>query len=81
MIDACKQNKKSLAIGYRLQHDPNTQEYRRIVNNKLLGKVQKVDCAAGYRESRTDHWKQKKELMFPQTRLMYSFGFLRKTAG
>lgn len=62
MIDACKKNKKSLAIGYRLQHDPNTQEYRRIVNNKLLGKVQKVDCAAGYRESRTDHWKQKKEL-------------------
>ncbi len=62
MIDACKKNKRSLAIGYRLQHEPNTQEYRRIVNNKLLGKVQKVECAAGYRENRTDHWKQKKEM-------------------
>lgn len=62
MIDACKKNKRSLAIGYRLHHDPNTQEYRKIVNNKLLGRVQKVDCAAGYRESRTDHWKQKKEM-------------------
>lgn len=62
MIDACKRNKKTLAIGYRLQHEPNTQEYRRIVNNKLLGKIKKLDCAAGYREGRTDHWKQKKEM-------------------
>jgi glucose-fructose oxidoreductase len=62
MIAVCNKNKQSLAIGYRLHHEPNTQEYRRIVNNKLLGKVQKVDCAAGYRENRTDHWKQKKEM-------------------
>ena len=62
MIDACKKNKKSLAIGYRLHHEPNTQEYTRIVNNSLLGKVKGVDCAAGYRDNRTDHWKQKKEM-------------------
>jgi glucose-fructose oxidoreductase len=62
MIDACRKNKKSLSIGYRLQHEPNTKEYRRIVNQKLLGKVQGVNCAAGYRENRTDHWKQKREM-------------------
>ena len=62
MIDACKKNKRSLAIGYRLQHEPNTQEYRRIIKQKLLGKVKQVDCAAGYRENRTDHWKQKREM-------------------
>jgi glucose-fructose oxidoreductase len=62
MIDACNKNKKSLAIGYRLHHEPNTQEYRRIIKQKLLGNVKKVDCAAGYRENRTDHWKQKKEM-------------------
>lgn len=62
MIDACRKNKKSLAIGYRLHHDPNTQEYRRIIKQKLLGNVQKISCAAGYRDNRTDHWKQKKEL-------------------
>lgn len=62
MIDACRTADRSLAIGYRLQHEPTTQEYRRIVQQQLLGKVQKVSCAAGYRESRTDHWKQKKEL-------------------
>lgn len=62
MIDACNKNKVKLSIGYRLHHEPNTQEYRRIVANKLLGKVQQVYSAAGYRENRTDHWKQKREM-------------------
>lgn len=62
MIDACHKNKRSLAIGYRLQHEPNTQEWRRIVQQKLLGNVTYANCAAGYRENRTDHWKQKKEM-------------------
>jgi glucose-fructose oxidoreductase len=62
MIDACKKNKKSLAIGYRLHHEPHTQQWQKIVNQQLLGKVKTVNCAAGYRENRTDHWKQKKEM-------------------
>jgi len=62
MIDACRRNKKSLALGYRLHHEPNTQEWRRIVKEKQLGKVTKVSCAAGYYETRTNHWKQKKEM-------------------
>lgn len=62
MIDACKKNKLSLAIGYRLHHEPNTQEYRRIINKQLLGKVLKLNCAAGYRDNRTNHWKQKREM-------------------
>src|SRR3982751_2480386 len=44
MIDACKSNKRSLAIGYRLHHEPNTQEYTNIVNKKLLGNVAKASC-------------------------------------
>ena len=62
MIYACNKNKVSLAIGYRLQHEPNTQEWRRIVSKQLLGKVKQVKCAAGYFDSRTNHWKQKKEM-------------------
>lgn len=62
MIEACRSNKKSLAIGYRLHHEPNTQEWRSIVKEKKLGRVTKVNCAAGYRDNRTDHWKQKKEM-------------------
>lgn len=62
MIDACKANKRSLAIGYRLHHEPNTQAWRKIIKEKQLGKVTKVNCAAAYRDNRTDHWKQKKEM-------------------
>jgi glucose-fructose oxidoreductase len=62
MIDACKKNGVGLSIGYRCQHEPNTQAYQKIVKEEQLGKVKSVDCAAGYPEGRTNHWKQKKEL-------------------
>lgn len=62
MIDACKKHDVSLSIGYRCQHEPNTKAYREIVQQEKLGKVKSVDCAAGYREGRTNHWKQIKEL-------------------
>jgi glucose-fructose oxidoreductase len=62
MIDACRKNNRVLTIGYRLQHEPTTQAWRRIVQQQQLGKVQKLSCAAGYHEGRTDHWKQKREM-------------------
>lgn len=62
MIDACNKNKRSLAIGYRLHHEPNTQAYRKIIKGKLLGNVKSVKCAAGYYDSRTNHWKQNKAM-------------------
>ncbi len=62
MIDACAENKRSLAIGYRLHHEPNTQQYRKIVKEQLLGKVKHVNCAAGYVDNRTNHWKQNKAM-------------------
>lgn len=62
MIDACKANGVSLSIGYRCQHEPNTQAYITIVKEQKLGKVKSVDCAAGYREGRTNHWKQIREM-------------------
>jgi glucose-fructose oxidoreductase len=62
MIDACNKNKKTLSIGYRLHHEPNTQEYRRIVREKLLGNVKRASCGAGYFDNRTNHWKQNKAL-------------------
>ncbi|CCH52335.1 oxidoreductase domain protein [Fibrisoma limi BUZ 3] len=62
MIDACKKNKVSLAIGYRLHHEPNTQEYVKLLRDGKIGKIQMVSCSAGYRDNRTNHWKQTKEL-------------------
>ena len=62
MIEACSSAKRTLTIGYRLQHEPTTQAWRRIVKEGKLGKVKSLDCTAGYRESRTNHWKQKAEM-------------------
>lgn len=62
MIDACNEANVSLSIGYRCQHEPNTKAYQKIVQEQTLGKVLGLDCAAGYRENRTDHWKQKREM-------------------
>ena len=62
MIDACRKNKVSLTVGYRLHHEPNTQEYVRALRDGKIGKIQMVSCSAAYYEGRTDHWKQKKEM-------------------
>ena len=62
MIDACSKNKVKLSIGYRLQHEPNTQQIIKFRKDLTYGKVLNVKVAAGYFERRTDHWKQKKRL-------------------
>lgn len=62
MIDACKKNKVTLSIGYRLQHEPNTQKIIQLRKDLVYGKVLNAVAAAGYRDDRTDHWKQKKSL-------------------
>ena len=58
VIDACKKNKRKLSIGYRMQHEPNTQEVIKFGKRKAYGKVEKVTAGAGYFERKTDHWKQ-----------------------
>jgi glucose-fructose oxidoreductase len=62
MIKACQDNKVKLAIGYRCQHDPNTQAYMKLGREKVLGKVQMISCAAGYFDGRSSHWKQQKAM-------------------
>lgn len=62
MIDACKKNKVTLSIGYRLQHEPNTQRIIQIRKDLVYGKVLSTTAAAGYRDNRTNHWKQTKSL-------------------
>ncbi len=62
MIKACKENKVTLAIGYRCQHDPNIQAYMKVGKELPFGKVKMIASAAGYFDGRTDHWKQKKAM-------------------
>ena len=62
MIDACAKNKVKLSIGYRMHHEPNTQRIIQFRKEKKYGDILNVSAAAGYFDSRTDHWKQKKAM-------------------
>lgn len=62
VIDACRKNKVKLTIGYRMQHEPNTQTIMRYAEEKPYGKIKTLKAEAGYYDGRTDHWKQKKEM-------------------
>jgi glucose-fructose oxidoreductase len=62
MIDAAKANKVKLSIGYRLQHEPNTKTIMQFAKDHPYGKIKTISAEAGYFDSRTDHWKQKKNM-------------------
>jgi glucose-fructose oxidoreductase len=62
MIDACKKANVSLSVGYRLHHEPNTQDYVKFLRDGKIGPIKMVSCSAAYYDARTDHWKQKKEM-------------------
>lgn len=62
MINAAARNQRTLTIGYRLQHEPNTQVIMDYARNHPYGKIVKVRAEAAYYDSRTDHWKQDKAL-------------------
>lgn len=83
MIDACKKNKVTLSIGYRMQHEPNTKKIIQFRKDLTYGKVVKVEAAAGYFDGRTNHWKQTKSLgggamydmgVYPLNAVRYSTG-------
>lgn len=83
MIDACNKNKVKLSIGYRVHHEPNTQQIIQFRKDKTYGDIKNVIALAGYRENRTDHWKQKKALgggamydmgVYPLNAIRYSTG-------
>jgi glucose-fructose oxidoreductase len=63
MIDAAEKNGVQLAIGYRMQHEPNTQTIIRYGEEEVYGAVQEVLAGAGYYGSHdSDDWRQDAEL-------------------
>lgn len=83
MIDACHKNKMKLSIGYRMHHEANTQKVIQFRKQLKYGKVLNVNAAAGYFDSRTNHWKQIKKLgggsmydmgVYPLNAIRYSTG-------
>ena len=83
MIKACQDNHVTLAIGYRLHHEPNTRKIMEFAREKKYGNVVTATAEAGYRETRTNHWKQKKAMgggvmgdmgVYPLNALRYGTG-------
>lgn len=64
IIGACKKNKVQLAIGYRMQHEPVTQEVISWASSKPFGDIKTLSAKAGFRNGGGDgtHWKLHKEL-------------------
>ncbi|MBW1298453.1 Gfo/Idh/MocA family protein [Aquimarina litoralis] len=48
IIKACQQNKVKLAIGYRMQHEPNTQQVIKWASTKPYGNIKTVHAEIGY---------------------------------
>jgi predicted dehydrogenase len=48
MIDACKKASRMLSIGYRLHFEPYNQEMMRLGQQKVFGKVNKINSANGF---------------------------------
>lgn len=49
IIDACNKNKVKLSIGYRVQHEPNTQTVMKFAETKPYGAQKSLLAKAGYR--------------------------------
>ncbi|TVR14478.1 MAG: gfo/Idh/MocA family oxidoreductase [Balneolaceae bacterium] len=64
IIDAATKNRVQLTIGYRMQHEPNTQTIISYGKNETFGPVTEVRTAAGYRAQGlpADDWRFKPEM-------------------
>ncbi|HYM87302.1 MAG TPA: Gfo/Idh/MocA family oxidoreductase, partial [Pseudoxanthomonas sp.] len=61
MIEACQRNKVKLAIGYRMQHEPNTQRVMGFARARPYGELRSLRCDAGFKglddAAGSDNWR------------------------
>ena len=62
IIDACNQNQVKLSIGYRMQHEPNTQTVMEYAKTTPYGPIQNVIAEAGFAGSGPTGWRANPEL-------------------
>jgi glucose-fructose oxidoreductase len=83
MIKACRDNHVTLAIGYRLHHEPNTRRIMELRREQRYGAPVRATAEAGYFDGRSNHWKQKKAMgggvmgdmgVYPLNALRYGTG-------
>lgn len=63
IIDACNKNGVSLSIGYRMQHEPNTQQIIKWSKTRPYGKIKEVKAHVGFAITNPGNsWRMDKEL-------------------
>ena len=63
IIDACNKNKVKLSIGYRMQHEPNTQQIIKWSRTKPYGQIKNVKAHIGFAiRNPGNTWRMDKEL-------------------
>ncbi len=62
IIDACNKNKVKLSVGYRMQHEPNTQTVMGYATSKPFGNIQSMFAYAGYAGGGGSGWRFEKNM-------------------
>ncbi len=62
IIDACRSNKVSLSIGYRMQHEANTQTIISYATSQPYGVQNQVVAEAGYAGGGGSGWRHQKSM-------------------
>lgn len=64
IMQACAKSKVKLSIGYRMQHEPNTQTVMKYAHSKPYGKIKNLQVSAGYggRGGSPDNWRMQKHM-------------------
>ncbi|SDR67217.1 Gfo/Idh/MocA family oxidoreductase [Gramella sp. MAR_2010_147] len=62
IIEACTRNKVKLSIGYRMQHEKNTQTIMKWAETRPYGNIDHVISEAGYNGGTINPWKLNKEM-------------------
>jgi predicted dehydrogenase len=62
MIEACREARVKLSIGYRLHFDPFNQEIMRLGQSKIFGAVNRIVAKHGMEVGSKDQWRLNKEL-------------------
>lgn len=84
MIDAANKNGVKLAIGYRMQHEPNTQTIINYGEDETYGEITAIRSGGGFRANHEpDNWRAVKEMgggsfydmgVYPMNAARYSTG-------
>lgn len=57
IIDACNKNNVKLAIGYRMQHEPNTKTIIGWAKTRPYGAIQNIDTKSGFKIGSGGGWR------------------------